>query len=62
VDSGHVCELLLTSFSTSNSPNWAVFIFAQTSFDAAKQSVLGRVLPSLLVWDRIKQGLLNVFM
>jgi len=30
--------------------------------DAAKQSVLGRALQSLLVWDRNEQGLLDVFM
>jgi len=45
----HVCELLLTSFSTSNSPNR---LLVQMPFNAAKQSVLGHVLPSLLVWDR----------
>jgi len=28
-------------------------------FNAAKQSVLGRALPSLLVWDK---GLLNAFL
>ena len=42
----------LISFSNSNSSNRAVFVFVQTPFDAAKQSILGRALPSLLVWDR----------
>jgi len=51
-----------TLFSTSNSPNLAVFIFVQTPFDAAKQSALEHALPSLLVWDRNEQGLLNAFM
>jgi len=37
--------------------------FVQTSFDMAKQSLLGRALPSLLVWDyRNEQGLLKAFM
>ena len=31
----------------------------QTPFDEAKQSVFGHALPSLLVWDRHEQGLLN---
>ena len=30
--------------------------------DAIRQSVLGRALPSMLVWDRNEQGLLNAFM
>ena len=44
MDKCHVHELLLTSFSNSNSPNRAVFLFVQIPFDAAKQSALGRVL------------------
>ena len=52
--SGHACELLLTLFSNSHSPNWAMFLFVQMPFDAAKQSVLGRVPSILLVWDRNK--------
>jgi len=39
-----------------------VFLFVQTLFDAAKQSVLGRALPGLLAWDVKEQGLLNAFM
>jgi len=46
--SGHVCELLLTSFLNGNSSNLAVFLFVQTPFDAAKQSVFGRTLPSFV--------------
>jgi len=43
---GHVCKLLLTSFTNSSSSNWAVFLFEQTPFNVVKVSVLGRALPS----------------
>jgi len=46
---GHVCKLILTSFSNSNSSNRAVLLFVQMPFDAARQSVLGRVLTSFAV-------------
>jgi len=46
--SGHVCKLLLTTFSNSNSSNHAMFLFVLTSFDVAKQSVMGRVLPNFV--------------
>ena len=36
---------VLASFLTSKSPNWAVIIFVHTSFNVAKQSVLGGLLP-----------------
>ena len=42
--SGHVCELLLTSSSNSNSPNQAV-LFVQTPFNLAKQLVLACEVP-----------------
>ena len=46
--SGHVCKLLLTTFSNSSSSNHAMFLFVLTSFDVAKQSVMGRVLPNFV--------------
>ena len=50
VTSPHVCESL-TSVSSSNKPNWAVFLFVQTPFDAGKQSVLGVHYQVLLACD-----------
>jgi len=60
--SGHVCELLLTLFSNSNSPNQAMLLYVQTSFGVAMQSVWGMHCQGLLARDKKEQGLLNAFM
>jgi len=46
--SGHVCQLLLTSFLNNKSSNRAMLLLVQSPFDAAKQSVLGHALTSIV--------------
>ena len=59
--SAHVHELLLTSLSNSNSSNRALFLFVQTPFDVAKQSVLrAYTCAARVCWSAIKsKKLLN---